>query len=134
MDPLRKLAFEFAMPPQFQYIHTGWDPEGRIFLVENSTAWDRFDVHDMYALVRLDHDGGAHQWLRLTGTWPTYVGGQKAHFHPQITPDRQWILLTAGDGTTETCHIFLLDISDLHDTQGITPELMGPMAGHETRP
>jgi hypothetical protein len=132
MDPLRRRSFEFPMPEQFQYIHTGWDPEGRIFLYENSTDWDRFDVHDMYALVRLDRHGSAHQWLRLTGSWPTYVGGQKAHFHPQITPDRRWILFTGGDRSTETCHIFLLDISDLGDSQGIGPELLSPMGAHET--
>ena len=45
------------MPDQFQYIHTGWDPAGRIFVYENSTDWDRFDVHDMYFLVRLDRHG-----------------------------------------------------------------------------
>ena len=55
MDPLSRRSFEFPMPEQFQYIHTGWDPEGRIFVYENSTDWDRFDVHDMYVLVRLDH-------------------------------------------------------------------------------
>ena len=64
---------------------------------------------------------GTHEWLRLTGSWPTYVGGQKSHFHPQITGDRRWILFTGGDRASETCHIFLLDIADLADTQGIGP-------------
>lgn len=123
-DPLTRRRFEFPMPEPFQYIHTGWDPEGRIFFYENSTGWDKFDVHDMYALVRLDHKQGQHEWLRLTGNWPTYLGGQKAHFHPQITPDRKWILFTGGDPATQTCHIFLLDISDLKDSEGISPELL----------
>ncbi|MCU0959536.1 MAG: oligogalacturonate lyase family protein [Pirellulaceae bacterium] len=124
MDPLARRRFEFPMPEPFQYIHTGWDPAGRLFLYENSTDWDRFDVHDMYALVRLDGHGRDHEWLRLTGSWPTYVGGQKAHFHPQVTPDRRWVLFTGGDPATHTCHIFLLDIADLADSAGIGPDAL----------
>jgi hypothetical protein len=131
MDPLAGSRFEFLMPEHFQYIHTGRDPEGRIFFYENSTDWDRFEVHDMHALVRLDPVRGDHQWLRLTGTWPTYLGGQKAHFHPQITPDRKWILFTGGDSETETCHIFLLDISDLRDSEGIGPHLLSATGEHD---
>lgn len=130
-DPLTRRRFEFPMPEMFQYIHTGWDPEGRIFFYENSTASDKFDVHDMYALVRLDRKTGKHQWLRLTGNWPTYVGGQKAHFHPQITPDRKWILFTGGDPATKSCHIFLLDISDLNDSEGISPDLLSATGAND---
>lgn len=127
MDPLARRRLEFPMPSQFQYIHTGWDPEGRIFFYENSTDSDRFDVHDMYALVRLDRQGENHEWLRLIGSWPTYVGGQKAHFHAQITPDRRWILFTGGDPASQTCHMFLLDIADLGDSQGIGPDRLEPL-------
>ena len=130
MDPLDRRWFEFLMPEFFQYLHTGRDPEGRLFFYENSTDWDRFDVHDMYALVRLDRNGD-HQWLRLTGNWPTYVGGQKAHFHPQLTPDRRWILFTGGDSNDQTCHMFLLDVSDLSDSQGIGPQLLSPTGEHD---
>ena len=119
MDPLSQRFIEFPMPAQFQYIHTGRDPEGRLFIYENSSDWDRFDVHDMYALVHLDQQADKSEWLRLTGSWPTYVGGQKAHFHPQITVDRRWVLFTGGDRATESCHIFLLDIADLADSAGI---------------
>jgi hypothetical protein len=122
-DPLSRRRFEFPMPDSFHYIHTGADPEGRLFFYENSSAWDQFAVHDMYALVRLDRAKG-NQWRRLTGNWPTYVGGQKAHFHPRITPDRKWILFTGGDPASQTCHLFLLDISDLTDSEGISPALL----------
>ena len=54
LDPLSGRRFEFPMPAQFRYIHTGQDPAGRLFIYENSTDWNQFDVHDMYALVRLD--------------------------------------------------------------------------------
>lgn len=122
-DPLTRQRFEFSFPEQFQYIHTGLDPEGRLWFYENSSAWDKFDVHDIYALVRLDREKG-DQWLRLTGTWPTYGGGQKAHFHPLLTPDRRWILFTGGDPESQTSHIFLLDVSDLKDSQGISRDLL----------
>ena len=40
----------------------------------------------------------------------------------RLTPDRQWILMTAGDPRTGTNHIYLLDVSDLEPTEGI-PEV-----------
>jgi hypothetical protein len=73
-------------------------------------------------LVRHDPEGEG-VWAPLIGNWPTYGGGQKSHFHPQVTPDRRWILFTAGDPATETNHIYLLDIADLTPTEGI-PEVM----------
>lgn len=130
-DPFGRRRFEFPMPDFFQYIHTGNDPEGRIFFFENSTAWDRFDRHELVALVSLDHQTGRHQWLRLTGNWPTFAGGQKAHFHPQITPDRRWILFTGGDPISRTCHLFLLDISDLDESRGILPELLSATGAND---
>ncbi len=119
-DPLGQRRFEFRLPPYFKHVHTGCDPEGRLWFYENA---DGDKVHDMYALVRLDEREGA-EWLRLTGHWATYGGGQKAHFHPRLTPDRRWILFTAGDARTRTNHVFLLDVSDLKDTQGISTHLL----------
>ncbi len=72
-----------------------------------------------------------HQWRPLCGDWPTYGGGQKSHFHPQITPDRKWILLTAGDPKTKTNHMFLLDASDLKEVAAITPEKLSPTGEHD---
>ena len=66
------------------------------------------------------------QSRQLTGTWPTYGGGQKPHFHPQLTPDRRWILFTAGDPRSRTTHMFLLDVADLQDSVGISAELLSP--------
>ncbi len=105
--------YEFALPGEFGYTHTGRDPEGRLWLFENSGK-----THDLRFLVRHD-PAGQDIWLNLTGDWPTYGGGQKSHFHPQVTPDRNWALITAGDPETETNHLFLVDISDLPDTEGI---------------
>lgn len=131
-DPFARRRFEFQLPEFLHYLHTGRDPQGRLWFCENSTAWDRFDVHDMYALVRLDRDGG--QWLRLTGNWPTYGGGQKSHFHPQLTPDRKWIMFTGGDTRSKSSHIFLLDVSNVADTQGISNDLLSRNGANDIIP
>ena len=128
-DPFRRARFEFPLPKYFQNNHTGWDPEGRLWFYENSTAHNEFAVHDMYALLRLDREGG--QWLRLTGNWPTFVGGPKAPFHPVLTPDRRWILFTGGDPASQSSHIFLLDVSDLGDSEGISPDLLSPTGSND---
>lgn len=119
-EPLTRRRFEFKLPDNLGYVHTGWDPEGRLWFYECSGK-----THQMIALVRLDEEKG-NEWLQLCGDWPTYGGGQKAHFHPQITPDRNWILFTGGDPATQTNHIFLLDASDLKDVEGISAELLSP--------
>jgi len=125
-DPHTRRRFEFQLPPVLHYVHTGRDPEGKLWFYENSSAWDRFEVHDMYALVRLDRQTRNHEWLQLTGTWPTFGGGQKSHFHPQLTPDRKWILFTGGDLRSQTAHMYLLDVSDLPTSEGISEEWLSP--------
>jgi hypothetical protein len=106
-EPFTRRRFEFKLPPDLGYVHTGWDPEGRLWFYECAGT-----IHQMIALARLDDQEG-DQWLQLSGNWPTYGGGQKSHFHPQLTPDRKWILFTGGDPSTQTNHVFLLDVSDL---------------------
>ncbi len=132
-DPFTRARFEFPFPESFKYIHTGRDPEGRLWFYENSSTATTFDTHDLYALVRLDRKQG-DRWLRLTGNWPTYGGGQKAHFHPQLTPDRKWILFTGGDPDTRTNHIFLLDVSDLKDSEGISTDHLSPTGANDRVP
>jgi len=112
-NPRSQGRVEFRLPSEFGYTHTGRDPEGRLWFFENSSK-----THDLRFLVRHD-PAGQDTWLNLTGDWPTYGSRQKSHFHPQVTPDRNWILMTAGDPRTETNHLFLLDISDLPETEGI---------------
>ena len=131
-DPFTRRRFEFPFPDNFQYIHTGRDPEGRLWFYENSSGWEKFDVHDLWAIERLDREHG-NKWLRLTGNWPTFGAGQKAHFHPQLTPDRKWILVTAGDITTQTNHIFLVDVSDLKDSEGIRTDLLSPTGANDLK-
>ncbi len=122
-DPLSRRRFEFALPPDLGYVHTGWDPEGRLWFYECSGK-----THRMIALTGLDEQGPQSQ--PLTGDWPTYGGGQKSHFHPQITPDRKWILFTGGDPKTKTNHLFLLDASDLKPLEGISATKLSPTGEH----
>ena len=83
-------------------------------------------IHDMHFLVN-HNPGGDDEWMKLTGHWPAYDNydmpdynyAQSSHFHPQVTPDRKWIMFTAGDYDNKTNHIYLLNIEDLKDTEGI---------------
>lgn len=53
----------------------------------------------------------------LTRSFGTYAHGQRGHLHPVLMPDRRHILFTGPDAETRTNHIFLLDISDLANTE-----------------
>lgn len=112
-NPSTHARYEFPLPESFGYTHTGRDPEGRLWFYENSGK-----THDVRFLEHHDPQG-EDRWQALTGDWPTYGSGQKSHMHPQLTPDRHWMLMTAGDPATQTNHIYLLDIADLPDTTGI---------------
>jgi hypothetical protein len=113
-NPETHQRYEFTLPSAFGYTHTGRDPEGLLWFFENQHP----DIHDLHFLVRHD-PAGQDEWLPLTGHWPTYGAGQKSHFHPQICPDRNWLLMTGGDPVTQTNHIYLVDIADLNPTEGI---------------
>jgi hypothetical protein len=116
-DPRTRATFELRLPSSFEYVHTGLDPDGLLWFYENHGP----AVHELQLLERHDLTG-ADSWLGLTGNWPTYgdPDSQKAHFHPQVVLDRQWVLMTGGDPVTETNQLFLLDISDLTETHGIS--------------
>lgn len=121
-NPFTHVRREFDLPSHFGYTHTGKDPEGRFWFFESCSPppWEEPNPHRhhhaLYAVKELDASGTA-SWERLTNHWPTYGEGQKSHFHPQLTPDRKWILFVAGDPDTGTNHIHLLSVDDLetHD-------------------
>ncbi len=118
LDPRSGRRVEWALAESFGYVHSGRDPEGRLLFYENADAFHNPTVHDLWALRRVSPDGRG-QWQRLVGNWPTYATGQRAHFHPQLLPDRRWLLLTAGDPATRTDQVFLLDVSEMGETEGI---------------
>ena len=95
------------------YIHTGADPEGRLWFYEaDGPAGEAKAIHYFPRLER----GATNSAARLTSEIRTFWTGQRAHLHPRITPDRNWLLLTGGDPTRESNHLFLLDVRDLADT------------------
>ena len=58
----------------------------------------------------------------------------KVEMHPHnpvLTPDRRWILFTGGDPASQSSHIFLLDVSDLGDSEGISPDLLSPTGSND---
>jgi hypothetical protein len=118
-NPINHRSYELVLPNYFGYTHTGADDEGRLWFYENyKSTGNNEGVHDMYFLERHDPVNG-DEWKKLFDNWSTFGGGQSAHFHPRVTPDRKWILFTAGEAGTGSNQLFLLDISDLKDTEGI---------------
>ncbi len=72
----------------------------------------------LYTLSELS-DRGEPSWQLLSGPWATYGTGQKSHAHPHVTPCGRWVLLLAGDPTTQTNHLYLLDIRDVPASRGL---------------
>jgi hypothetical protein len=114
-DPFTRRRLEFLLPSDFGYSHTGYDPTGNLWFYETN---HKKEGHSLWYMEELDPVNGG-VFKRLTGDWKTYSKSQRGHFHPQLTPDRRWILFTGGDPKTQTDQLFLLDISNLDDTKGI---------------
>ncbi|WP_415383318.1 oligogalacturonate lyase family protein [Halosimplex sp. TS25] len=112
-DPFTHDRVEFDLPDAFGYTHTGYDPDGKLFFYETAGETG----HELWYLERY-REHGEHEWGRLIGDWSTYGSGQKSHFHPRMTPDRNWIVFVAGDDSTGCNQIYLLDVSDLSHTRG----------------
>jgi hypothetical protein len=77
--------------------------------------------HDRINIMTRYSADGRHQWHDLFGRWRTYGDGQKAHLHPRLVLDRQWMQVVAGDHESKTNHIFLVDVSDFEETAGFPP-------------
>jgi len=116
-DPLTRRRFQFYLPREFAYTHTGWDRDGRLWFWETTGKAG----HSLWYLEKIERATGG-VFKPLTGDWPIATPRQRGHFHPQLTPDRRWVLMTGGDDQKRS-QIFLLDISDVPDTIGITPAL-----------
>jgi hypothetical protein len=95
------------------YVHTGHDPEARLWFYESHDR--KKDIHIISYFKKLACEK-ANKPIPLIGNMKTYWLGQRSHFHPQITPNRKFILFTGGDSANQTNHLFLLDIADLNDT------------------
>lgn len=119
-NPFNNKKHEFDLPDFFGYTHTGCDEQGGKFFYENMTNFlnDSSCIHNMYFLEKHSVKEG-DKWIKLLGDMRTYGLGQRSHFHPRIIGDGKWILFTGGDLKSKTNHLFLLDISDLEDTEGV---------------
>jgi hypothetical protein len=76
-------------------------------------------VESFIAYLPEVRSGKLNEFVVLTEAIPTYGRGQRSHLHPVLTPDRKSILFTGPDHTTQTNHLFLLDVSDLADVQTV---------------
>lgn len=121
-DPFTRARLEFCLPAHFGYTHTGWDPEGRFWfweqnnvsrekIREGASSASSLEGHTLVYLDRLKI-GKEAVFKSLFGNWPIDMGGQRAHFHPQLLPGGEWILFTGGDEHLRP-QLFLLDVSDL---------------------
>jgi hypothetical protein len=119
-QPLTHQRCEFPLPAYFAYTHTGNDPLGRLWFFETLGPDPlKPTLHEMYYLAE-HREGHQDTWVKLSGHWPNYGGGQNADFHPQITLDRRWLLFAAGDPRSQSNQLFLLDVADLQPTRGIS--------------
>jgi len=124
-DPFTRRRFEFYLPAEFGYTHTGYDPDGRLWFWETTGKLG----HSLWYLEQIDARTGG-LFKPLIGNWTVAADKQRGHFHPQVTPDRHWIMLTGGDDQHHA-QVFLLDIADLPDTTGITVALLSATGEHD---
>lgn len=117
-NPFTHKKLEFHLPDTFGYVHTGNDWQGRLFFYENMIYDDSgVNLHNMYYLESLFDNKPVFK--KLLGHRESYIEkAQKAHFHPRMTPDRNYIIFTGGCTKTKTNHIYLLDIHDLDESVG----------------
>ncbi len=125
-DPFARTRFEFRLPPEFAYTHTGFDPEGRLWFWETT---GKATGHSLWYLERMDRARGG-VFRPLTGDWPVRAPGQRGHFHPQLTPDRKWLLFTGGDEARRP-QVFLLDVADVGDTEGVSRDLLSATGAND---
>ena len=108
-DNLERVEYKNGVPGG---IHTGADPEGRLWFYEGTCDQGR-----LIAYYERLQPGVVNQPLTLVSPREPYWLGQRIHMHPQITPDRKFILFTGGDPTSKTNHLFLVDVDGLKDTE-----------------
>ncbi|MBN2883093.1 MAG: hypothetical protein JXN10_06165, partial [Clostridia bacterium] len=119
MNPFTYDRVEFDLPKDFGYTHTGHDPEGRLFFYENQVYNEKETLlHNMLYLKQIEN--GIPEYRILSGHRKSYIEkAQKAHFHPRLTADRNYVIFTGGCPETKTNHIYMLDVRNLDETKGI---------------
>ncbi|MBN2559050.1 MAG: hypothetical protein JXB33_09885 [Clostridia bacterium] len=119
LNPFTHERKEFGLPRSFGYVHTGNDPEGKLFFYENMNYDETGTInHDMHYVESFQ--GGGANLKPLLANRPSYIEkSQKSHFHPRMTPGRDYIIFTGGCPKTRTNHVYLLDVSDIGESKGL---------------
>lgn len=112
-DPDTRARHEYKLALSQSRLHIGRDPEARLWFFE--TTVDGKPTIMYYP--RLAPNALNPGQPLIGGDYATFSNNQRSHFHPSVTPDRKHILFTGGDSRNQTNHLFLLDISDLADTE-----------------
>lgn len=100
--------------PNLKGRHVAAVPAGDHWMTDGVTDGGRV----LYTLRELSDQGEA-SWDLLSGPWPTFGTGQKSHGHPYVTPCGRWVLLLGGDPTTQSNHLYLMDIRDVPPSRGL---------------
>jgi len=97
--------------------HIGHDGEGRLWFGD---IYEQEPPHARHLawLPRVEQ-GRVNPFEMLTHGFQMHgqPKAQRSHIHPTLMPDRKHILFTGPDERSRTSHIFLLDVSDLADTE-----------------
>ncbi|MCC9076711.1 oligogalacturonate lyase family protein [Litorilinea aerophila] len=97
-------TYEEFLLPGVGYVHTGYDPAGRLYFIENQG--------DRHELLTIEHPGDPYEFrLKLLRRLSPIPRGQRFHAHPFLGPDRRWLYYTEViDGFSQVC---ALDVQDL---------------------
>ncbi len=112
-DPETRARREYRLALSQGRLHIGRDPEARLWFFETTVDGKPTIMFYPRLAPGVLNPGRA----LMSGDYATFSNNQRSHFHPSVTPDRKHILFTGGDARNQTNHLFLLDISDLSDTE-----------------
>jgi hypothetical protein len=112
-DPDTRERREYKLAMGTKRLHIGRDPEARLWFFENTLD----GKPTIFFYPKLEAGKLNRGQPLIGGDYATFSNNQRSHYHPSVTPDRRNILFTGGDARNQTNHLFLLDISDLADTQ-----------------
>jgi hypothetical protein len=107
----RRREYRLAMPQG--RLHIGRDPDARLWFFEVMVDGKPTIMYFPKLEAGKLNPGKA----LIGGEFATFSNNQRSHYHPSVTPDRKHILFTGGDARNQTNHLFLLDITDLADTE-----------------
>ena len=98
--------------PGMDYVHSGFDPEGRFLFYENMG-----DTHELLS-AHFPRDPGRFR-LNLLRRLSLIPFGQRYHAHPFLSPDRRQVFFTeVVEGFSQVCAVDVSDLVDLDEYWG----------------